>query len=149
MSKKKSAESETAIETYDADGPEGNDGELTIANNIQPRASNEVLPCVEAASQTIVGCSDAEMKNFLATADYAARQFVVQLADHWKGICKTAANAGKDDKPAKVKVAYGVEIDHTNVLMMDTRVTLAYSEKHVSSDDTQEDLTQTEFALSH
>lgn len=124
-----------------------NDG-ATGGPSAPARLSNEVLPCVEASAQTITGCTDAEIKNFLATADFIARQSCVQLADHWKGICKTARNAGKEEKAAKVKVAVGIDIDHTNLRIMDTKVAMSYSEKHSSQADTQEDLGQTNFVLS-
>jgi hypothetical protein len=112
------------------------------------RSSNELLPNVITVGETITGCSESEVKNFLATADFAQRQLVQQLAEMWHGICKTASKAGKEnEKAAKVSVSIKIDIDHSNIQLMDTRVTTSYSEKHVTTGEIQEDLSQTEFAL--
>ena len=112
-----------------------------------PRLSAEVLPAVDAAAATITGCSDAEMKNFLSTADFVCRQMALHLADKWKQICKTAGQNAKEDKSAKVALATAINIDLTNPLIMDTKIKTSFSEKHSVESETQEDLRQVEFQL--
>jgi hypothetical protein len=116
--------------------------------SIPPRASNELLPNVINAGATITGCTESEVKNYLATADFVCRQVGMLLADKWLKICKTARAVGaENEKSAKVPVAVKIDIDHTNILLMDTRVSLSFAEKHHAQAETQEDLTQTEFNL--
>jgi hypothetical protein len=128
--------------------PEGDkQHDMPDGPQVPPRQNNEVVGCVESAAGTITGCGENEIKNYLATGDFIARQLSILLADNWKGICKTARANGKDDKPAKVSLGVSIEIDHTSLLMMDTKIRMTYSEKHSSVAETSEDLTQTQFAL--
>jgi hypothetical protein len=131
----------------EASAQEGGDAENEIVPP-PPRLNGEVLPNVQVCGASVTGCNDAEVKNYMATADFVCRQVGVQLADMWKGICKTAQKAGKEsEKAAKVSLAVSIVIDHSNLQMMDTKVTTSYSEKHSVSGQTQEDLRQTEFVL--
>lgn len=148
MGRKKSTEVSVSDETQQnlAEQPEG--GSEPAEFTPPPRSSNDVLPHVKSIAQTITGCSDNEMKNFLATGDYLAKRVVLQLGEMWKGICKTARKAGEEDqKAAKVSLTVKIEVDHTNLLMMDTKCSMGYSEKHGVSDETQEDLTQVQFDI--
>lgn len=114
------------------------------------RESDEVLPNVESAASTITNCTEAELKNYLATADYVCRQVSLQLADRWKDICRTAESITKEssgDEAAKVKIGISVTADLTNLELMDTSVKLGFSKKFSSSASTQEDLRQTKFKL--
>lgn len=113
-----------------------------------PRANGELLPNVQSAAQTITNCSDNEVKNYCATTDFVCRQLAVQLADKWKSICRTAEKNGKEgEKPAKVCLAFKIDVDHSNILLMDTKANLSFSAKESVSAETQEDLRQVEFQL--
>jgi hypothetical protein len=146
--KKTDADEQGALENDDKT-PEGSPAETP---GQEPAAmpqwkGDEVLSCVPNVAETITGCSENEIKNFIATADFAARQVVVQLGEHWKGICKTNRNLSKDGRSAKVTVGAAIEIDHSNILYLDTKVRLQFSEKHATAADIQADLTQVEFSL--
>lgn len=119
-----------------------------LAPSIPPRNSNEVLPIVDTVAATVTTCSDSEVKNFMATADFVLRELAVLLAGKWPQICKTARTAGiESEKTAKVSLAVKIDIDHTNILLMDTKVAMSFSEKHRVEAERQEDLTQVEFTL--
>jgi len=129
----------------DGDGANETDA---AAPAIPQRMNADVLPNVETAASTITGCSDSEVKNYMATADYICRQTGVQFADLWKEICQVAKKNGRDgEKAAKVSISIKVEIDHTNILLHSTKVQTGFGEKHGRSDEIQEDLSQTEFNL--
>lgn len=116
--------------------------------SVPERINGEVLSCVASAATTISGCSEAEIKNYAATADYACRQVAVQLADLWKRICLTAAaNSKSGEKPAKVSLSASIVIDQTNMLIMSTKVKTGFGVKHQAQDETQEDLRQVQFKL--
>lgn len=116
--------------------------------SIPPRTSNEVLEIVNTVAATVSNCSDSEVKNFMATADFTLRELAVLMADKWPQICKTARAAGAEsEKAAKVSLAVKIDINHTNILLMDTKVSLSFSEKHRVEAERQEDLTQVEFEL--
>lgn len=112
-----------------------------------PRFSGDVLPCVEAAATTITGCTDAELKNYLATSDWVLRQLAVQLANNWKAICRTAKLQQDQGKNGKVRLGASIVIDHTNLLLMDTSVKLGFTQKFGESNDIQQDLRQVSFTL--
>jgi hypothetical protein len=113
-----------------------------------PRLSNEILPIVQMAATTISKCSDNEVKNFCATADFICRQVVIQLSGLWKETCKTAQKNGKEGtKAAKVNLSISVGIDHSNLLIHTTSVDMGFSEKHTASGEIQEDLRQVQFEL--
>jgi hypothetical protein len=115
---------------------------------VPPRLSGEVQACVDSVASTITGCSESEIKNFLATADFAVRQIALQLANRWKEICRTAEANGKDgEKSSKVGIAVKIDIDHSNLLLMDTKVKLGFARKYSESAETQEDLRQVEFKI--
>ena len=112
------------------------------------RASNEANQIVLAAASAITGCKEDQIKNFVATADFAIRQLAVQLADEWNDICKTAVkNSDGGDKAAKVGLSFALTIDHKNLNMMDTKASLAYARKFKRTAETQEDLRQVTFDL--
>lgn len=142
-------EHETAVAT--AEAPEGADGGSDDQGEAAPplRANNELLPNVVSAGSTITGCSESEVKNYLATMDFICRQLSVLMADKWPKICKAARAAGElNEKSAKVPVSVKIDIDHTNILLMDTKVHLSFvPEKIHATAETTEDLSQTEFAL--
>jgi len=119
-------------------------------SQVPPRLNGEVQPCVDSVASTITGCTDTEMKNFLATADFTVRQVALMLANRWKEICRTAEfNAGPDgNKSAKIGLAFKVELDHTNLNLMNTTVKMGFARKYSESVETQEDLRQVEFKLS-
>lgn len=115
---------------------------------IQPRENNDIQPCVAAAATTITRCSDNEVKNFCATADYIARQAAVWLADNWSEICKTSQKASDGgDKAAKVAISGNFVLDQTNMLFHSTKITLAFSQKHKGVMEIEEDLKQVQFDL--
>ena len=114
------------------------------------RASNDLLPSTEAAGSTITKATPNELKNFLATCDFLSRQVAVQLADLWPDITRTAeliSQESKGDKPAKVALAAGITIDLTNLEIMEASLKLGFNRKYSRKATTQEDLTQTKFAL--
>jgi hypothetical protein len=112
------------------------------------RMNNEVLPNVKSSATTITGCSESEVKNFMATLDFVCRQVGVQAADLWKEICMTAKkNSDNGDKAAKVSLSIKVDIDHKNLQMMDTKVKMGFAKKFTASAETQEDLRQVSFDL--
>ena len=112
-----------------------------------PRINGEVQQCVDSAASTITGCSESEMKNYLATADFVARQVSLQMANLWKQICRTAEANGKDGKASKVGLSVKIDIDQSNLLLMDTKIKMGFAHKYSESVDTQEDLRQIEFSL--
>ena len=113
------------------------------------RPSNDVLPSVTAAAKAIKGCTEHEVKNYVATLDYVSRQLAILIADRWEEICKTAAEAAgeEDNDPKKVGLSVKIEIDQTNMLFMDTSVSVSFSKKYTAEVHTEEDLRQTEFPL--
>jgi len=114
-----------------------------------PRLNGEVQQCVDSVASTITGCSETELKNFLATTDFVVSQVALQLANRWKEICRTAEAAGGTDgeKAAKVGISFKVEIDHTNLNLMSTKVKMGFARKYSESAETQEDLRQVTFNL--
>lgn len=113
-----------------------------------PVFSGDVLTCVEAAATTITGCTEAELKNFLATADYAARTLTLQLAKKWKKICRTASLQKDEGKSPIVKLASAIAINHENLMLMDTKMKTSFSSKDVQEDEIQADLRQVQFSIS-
>ena len=146
MSKKKDTPTPETPDNVEPLPNQGSDQDAPPA----ARESNEIMPTVDAAASTITGCSDKEIKNFKATLDFACRQLAVLMADEWKEICKTARHNGVEDVSAgTVSIGYKIDIDHTNLLLHDTEVTLSFSKKHKRTEDIQEDLTQTTFLAAH
>lgn len=113
-----------------------------------PAFSGDVLPCVEAAVTTISGCSEQELKNFCASADYVARQITLHLANRWKQICRTARIQQDDGKSPTVKLSTNIAINLENMLLMDVKVKTGFALKHVETSETQADLRQVEFSIS-
>lgn len=108
----------------------------------------EVLDIVHSASTTITGCTDNEMKNFVASADFIARQVTVQLADLWPKICRTNRKATETEgKSPKTSVACSIKINHENLLLMDTKVKMKISEAHETTGEIQQDLRQVTFRV--
>lgn len=133
----------SGAESPESGAPEGSEP------SAPPRLNGEVQPTVDSAASTITGCSEAEIKNYLATTDFVIRQIALQLANRWKEICRTADANGRDgESPAKVGVSVKIDIDQTNLLLMDTKVKLGFARKYSESAETQEDLRQVEFKLS-
>jgi hypothetical protein len=165
MSRKKSNAAPAAIETDEqeeklklvppteaADDTDADDGDDEAVEKLPPpvRASNDLLPSTEAAGSTITKATANELKNFLATADFIQRQIAVQLADLWPDITRTAeliSQESKGDKPAKVGLSAGITIDLTNLEIMEASIKLGFNRKYSRKATTQEDLTQTKFAL--
>lgn len=113
-----------------------------------PVRTAEVLPHVLVCVDTITGCSDAEVKNAAATLDFVSREVVVQICDLWKEVCRTAQKVGKDgEKSAKVSLSVKIDIDHTNLMMMDTEVSTNFALKFKEHNKWTEDLTQTKIVL--
>jgi hypothetical protein len=115
------------------------------------RENNDASEIVLAAASTITGCSEAEVKNYVATMDFVSRQLAIKFADKWKAICKIAQAARGDDEAAPAKSTLGVkiDIDHTNINMMDTKVTFKVKPNAIeASVDKQENLLQVQFSLS-
>jgi len=130
---------EATTETTPAEGSE---------QGIQPRENNDIQPCVAAAATTITRCTEHEVKNFCATADYIARQVAVWMADNWTEICKTSQKASDGgDKAAKVAISGNFVLDQTNMLFHSTKITLAFSQKHKGVMEIEEDLKQVQFDL--
>ena len=128
----------------DAQPPEGDaPAEGTNELSVPPRMNSDILPIVTMSATTIAKCSDNEVKNYCATADFICRQVTVQLAELWKDICKTAQKNSKEGtKPAKVGLGISVTIDHSNIIIHTTDVETGFSEKHKASGGIQEDLRQ-------
>lgn len=147
-SSQESANAEGSAGSSGAAGQNNGDGDENVIA-APPRQNADVLSCVESAGLTIDKCSEAELKNFMATADYLCRELSVMLADKWKEICHTAKLAGeKEGAAAAVALAIGVKIDQTNLSIMDTKVSLAFARKYKCCGEKQEDLRQVDFLKS-
>ncbi len=112
------------------------------------RETSDFLPCVQAAAETVTRCSEAETKNYMATADYACRQLAVQMADLWKEVCRAAKKASNDGERAAVtSLSFKIKVDQTNLLVMSTKVSLGFSRKFACQAETTEDLRQVKLNL--
>ena len=110
-------------------------------------ANGEIMPVVAAAATTITGCTDPEVKNFLATSDYCARNLVAHLAANWKKITRTAKIQGDEGRSQVVPVTVALKFNLENMLLHDTSMKLSFSLKHTAESETQEDLRQVTFRM--
>jgi hypothetical protein len=135
-----------AIENAAADGegtPETEEPQLPPVS----RFNGVALEHVACAATTITGCSENELKNFLATADYVSRNITLHLANNWKKICRTAKLQADEGKSPKVPLAVSIVINHENLLLMDTSLKTSFALKYTEQSETQEDLRQVLFVL--
>jgi len=132
----------------EADSAEGFDDDADDDLLPPPQHSNgEIMPVVAAAATTITGCADAEMKNFLATADYCARNLVAHLAANWKKITRTARIQGDEGRSQVVPVSVALKFNLENMLLHETSMKLSFALKHTAESETQEDLRQVTFKM--
>lgn len=148
------SETETAqgvsAEAQNGAPAEGGESTQENAEQIPPAIpfDGEILDIVHSASQTITGCTDNEMKNFMATADFVARQVTIQLADLWPKICRTNRKATETEgKSPKTSVSCGIKVNHENLLLMDTKVKMKVAESHETNGEIQQDLRQVTFKV--
>lgn len=140
------AGSEGAADAEGHEGPASADAD----DDLPPppiHSNGEIMPVVAAAATTITGCTDAEVKNFLATADYCARNLVAHLAANWKKITRTAKIQGDEGRSQVVPVSVALKFNLENMLLHDTSMKLSFALKHTAESETQEDLRQVTFKM--
>jgi hypothetical protein len=138
------APADTTVSAHDPEAPEPEQFEPPAREN------NDASPIVLAAASTITGCTEAEVKNFIATMDFVSRQMAIKFAGRWKTICKIAkTNSDDGAAPAKSSLGVKIDIDQTNINMMDTKCTFKVKPNSIDDAvDKQENLLQVQFQLS-
>lgn len=68
-------------------------------------------------------CNEAEIKNFIATADFLAREIMHQVAKGWPEALRIARKIGESgDKPTAAKLGISVKLDLANLDLLKVEV---------------------------
>ncbi|MDX2187744.1 MAG: hypothetical protein SFV32_12485 [Opitutaceae bacterium] len=141
-------ESEDNQGKTDESAPQG-DSPASDEVPVPPRMNSDLLSIIPPYAAQIA-LHENEVKNFCATADFVARKVVELLAAKWPQIVKSASEELPDGESVKTaSVSFGVKMDLTHPLLMDTEITMAIKRRQVKlSRKTGEDLRQVNFDLS-